>query len=133
MTELLRLDLVGEQSTRSARSEAAKVLRGRLTPETLDDVLIVLSELVANAVIHTGNAYMLSIRIVDARLLLEVHDSDNHVPRQADRSELGRGLGVVQTVADRWGIDRTTTGKCVWAELELTATNDPNAAATRIG
>ena len=118
MTELLCIRLVGDRSPRSARLEAPRVLTGQFSPEVLNDVLVVLSELVSNAVSHNGGMCTVAIRVIAAHLYVEVHDSDTPgVRRTWDRSGLGHGLGVVQTVANRWGIERTPTGKCVWAEL----------------
>jgi anti-sigma regulatory factor (Ser/Thr protein kinase) len=88
----------------------------------LGDVLTVISELVTNAVRHTGDGCTLTLSHDGDQIVVEVRDSDTRAPkRNRDVGDLGHGLGVVQSLATRWGIDRLTEGKCVWAELTVGA------------
>ncbi|MFE5038061.1 SpoIIE family protein phosphatase [Streptomyces sp. NPDC056683] len=104
------------------RTLAAPLLRRwHLGEQARDGALLVLSELVTNAVrFGTGPV---TVRLVRAgsRLTCEVGDSGNGRPRLR-RGDLlddgGRGLHVVHKLTMRWGVRWTDTGKAVWAELE---------------
>ncbi len=56
-------------------------------------------------------------------LLVEVSDASPLLPELADmpgwESESGRGLLLVEALADRWGSDLLPSGKRVWFELSL--------------
>ncbi|MFK0150500.1 SpoIIE family protein phosphatase [Streptomyces sp. NPDC090499] len=105
-----------------ARALAAPLLRRwHLGEPARDGALLVLSELVTNAVrFGTGPV---TVRLVRAgsRLTCEVGDTGNGRPRLR-RGDLlddgGRGLHVVHKLTTRWGVRWTDTGKAVWAELE---------------
>src|SRR4051794_18761655 len=104
---------------RLARLAVADAVTAWCTRQQLDQLLIVVSELVSNAVRHTETHCVLRIRgLPQDRIEIEVDDSDvrrHHTP--GTDAQLGRGLGVVQQLTDRWGIERTPEGKCVWAEI----------------
>jgi len=79
------------------------------------------SELVANAVIHAATSTDLVIDLGDRRLRVEVRDSAGGHPERRDPAydELsGRGLLIVDELADRWGVDEEPPGKSVWFELD---------------
>lgn len=108
---------------------ARRFLRGVLAgwdvdEETVADAELVTSELVANAVTHTGTrAELLITREADRRLLrISVGDSSTRhpAPRDAAPDALGgRGLGIVDALAEAWGVADHGDGKVVWAELRL--------------
>jgi anti-sigma regulatory factor (Ser/Thr protein kinase) len=85
-------------------------------------VLLVISELVTNAVLFgTGPV---TVRLVKAghRLTCEVGDAGNGRPRLRRGEPLGdsgRGLHVVHKLTTRWGVRWTDAGKTVWAELDV--------------
>lgn len=83
------------------------------------NMTLVTSELVTNAVVHAGSAPHLTAVIGSGRLRLEVHDEAEEPPvRRASMSVAGgRGLHVVEAVAERWGWSPTERGKYVWAEM----------------
>lgn len=86
---------------------------------------LIVSELVANAVVHAGSAVTVSWAVVANRLRIEVCDDSVVVPVavKADAvAERGRGLSIVDSMASRWGIERVGgRGKAVWAEIDLRA------------
>jgi two-component sensor histidine kinase len=97
-----------------------------------DDVLLMVSELVTNAVEHgcrPGEPILLNVSI--ARRLLRVDVTDRTVAPpvlrrvSADRID-GRGLWIVEQLADRWGVDVTDIGKSVWFEMRLGPTAGPS-------
>jgi anti-sigma regulatory factor (Ser/Thr protein kinase) len=108
-----------------ARAAVSNVLSDRCPAELVEDALIVVSELVSNAVQHTGEECVLVVTHLGDAVAIEVRDADpsTRSAAHADRepNDLGRGLGAVQTLSTRWGVERTENGKCVWAELDLPA------------
>jgi anti-sigma regulatory factor (Ser/Thr protein kinase) len=103
---------------------ARQEIRDRMTdhvPEALlADLLLVVSELVTNAIRHAQSPCTLLVDLEDDAVVVEVHDLGGW-PRRATfgRPDPPRGLGLVQSVSARWGVERTDAGKCVWVELSL--------------
>lgn len=89
--------------------------------ERSSDVLLCVSELATNALVHAvppGRHFLVFLRYDGRVLRVEVHDSGPGTPRVADRAdEGGRGLLLVAAVADRWGVDERNPGKAVWCEF----------------
>ncbi|MFB7274332.1 SpoIIE family protein phosphatase [Streptomyces sp. NPDC056244] len=131
---------------------------GRHSTDLLaDDAAVIVSELVTNAVVHAGTTVELLCRLEDASedasgtveepaaLVLEV--SDHHPARviQSDAEgqgpsgtpEYGRGLHLVASLAERWGITYRPGLKTVWARLPLegrdTGPGQPAEPAVRRG
>lgn len=101
------------------RQSAADLLTGQ-PAETVQDVLLVITELVDNVVQHTTGGGELYLRRDDGTVWVEVHDYSRIFPRlqRTDhRRPGGRGLLLVAAVTDRWGSEPTPTGKLVWARL----------------
>ncbi|MGV9244379.1 ATP-binding protein [Streptomyces sp. NPDC003710] len=100
--------------------------------EPLAETLILLvSELVTNAVVHTGCPAVLRLLLTGVRddssgapagtVRLEVADTSARppVPRHARGDETGgRGLELVDGLADRWGWDPEGPGKRIWCEVD---------------
>ncbi|MEV0035276.1 ATP-binding protein [Streptomyces sp. NPDC050804] len=93
-------------------------------PEVADDMGLIATELVVNAIRHGdpgGVTVILTIRDSDA--VLEVEDDNGGRPavrQTAKDDEGGRGLILVQALADRWGYRPGSCGrKTVWASLAL--------------
>lgn len=110
-----------------ARTKLAAFLTLNRTPlDVIDNALIVLSEMIANAVSHgtpdADGTMEISWSIIDGHLLLSVRDSGRGtdiVPRPFDEDSLGgRGLSIISRVADKWSVD-LSEGTCVRAELAL--------------
>ncbi|AXE86691.1 ATP-binding protein [Streptomyces sp. Go-475] len=115
---------------------ARRWARSRLTgsgiqaDEPLAETLVLLvSELVTNAVVHTGRPAVLRLSLPpaatdEATVRLEVADRSGRapVPRCAgDDATGGRGLALVDGLADRWGWSVESTGKRIWCELDRCA------------
>ena len=100
-----------------ARRAVARWLRERGCRAT-DDAVLVVSELVTNAIVHAGAGCTIDARHGDGRLRVEVRDRSPRAPviRLSRPWEVGgRGLHVVAAVAEAWGWEPTVDGKCVWA------------------
>ena len=91
-----------------------------------DDVLLVVTELVANVIQHTDGDGDLLLTVRADVILIEVADSNPRPPTLVDldvRRLDGRGLLLVASVARRWGSRpeswRGHPGKVVWAEIAV--------------
>ena len=119
---LLRVDLPRQPgSSRIARS----VLRPLACDlgEHAEDVALLVSELLANAVEHgNGDALELSVRISDGRLRAEVVDGGHGFePPEFDFDPLrphGHGLELVDRIAEGWGVYEGNSTH-VWFELDV--------------
>lgn len=95
--------------------------------ERADDIRLCVSELAANAVVHGGAPICgFTLRVVASphRLRVEVRDDGAGRPvRRASTCQdaSGRGLLLVEALADAWGVDDHAIGKTVWAEFAITA------------
>jgi len=99
------------------RRHAAQLLDGE-PADTVQDVLLVITELVDNVVQHTDGGGELRMRRENATVRVEVHDRSRVFPQlqRADpRRPGGRGLLLVSAVSERWGSNPTPDGKLVWA------------------
>jgi anti-sigma regulatory factor (Ser/Thr protein kinase) len=108
-------------SAASARRFVAAALERWGCPEDLiERVLLLTSELVTNAYRHAGSETRLVIRCDDERIRVEVGDSGHGEvrarPLDENRTD-GRGLHIVDALADRWGHHADRKGKVVWFEL----------------
>ena len=86
----------------------------------LDDALVVVSELVSNAVSHARSAPTLRLTYGAETLRIEVADDGTGTPEPRPPSmtrEGGRGLYLITAMAAVWGTAENETGKVVWAEL----------------
>ena len=88
--------------------------------ERRHELLLVVSKLVTNAVIHARSASQVVATDRGRRVRVEVYDNDVNPPvvrAPEDRDGPGGfGLNMVAAVSDRWGWEPTATGKRVWAE-----------------
>jgi two-component sensor histidine kinase len=86
---------------------------------------LVISELVTNAVVHSGTAIEVELRVDADRLLMRVHDDGGGLPEvvpSARRVVGGVGLDLVSQVAESWGVTPDPRGgKDVWCVLTHTA------------
>ena len=122
----------------AVRRHIREVLAERLASSELDDVLLVVSELVTNSVLHVGRSLRVRVLIEPGLLRLEVLDDSPRQPivrRTAQGTEVsGRGLPLVDRLSRAWGIELRERGKCVWSELALTVgePTQPVSAGVRL-
>ena len=116
--------LGGIEAAPRARAFASGVLTSWRFPAELHDLgVLAASELVANSLQHGTPPMRLGLRRTDRRLIIEVTDGDDHLPRRRraePADEAGRGISIVATIATSWGSRRTPGGgKAVWCEFVL--------------
>jgi anti-sigma regulatory factor (Ser/Thr protein kinase) len=110
--------------TRAAPAMARRSLEDWLVPaldgEEVEDVKLIVSELVTNALVHGRGQIVLRADVDDDRVLVEVVDEGHgfeQVVRHVPFERLsGRGLAIVDDLVSRWGIHEGTTH--VWFEVE---------------
>ncbi|MEU4732280.1 ATP-binding SpoIIE family protein phosphatase [Streptomyces sp. NPDC023588] len=114
----------GIEAAPRARAFAQGVLASWRFPIELCDLgVLAASELVANSLQHGTPPMRLRLRRTDRRLIVEVTDGDDHLPRRRraePADETGRGISIIATIASSWGSRRTPGGgKAVWCEFAL--------------
>jgi anti-sigma regulatory factor (Ser/Thr protein kinase) len=124
------LELPRELDSAAAARHGVDQLADRLGEEQLGDVRLLVSELVTNSLRHADltpdQAIILNVNLDEAVIRVEVADPgkgfelDGHAgdPETVD----GWGLYLVETLSDRWGVERTAEGTAnvVWFELDRT-------------
>ncbi|WP_240434412.1 SpoIIE family protein phosphatase [Streptomyces sp. YIM 130001] len=120
----LSLTRADPDSLRTARA----ALRAALTRWSLDELTdtaeLLACELSTNALLHTDGYAMLTAHPVSGgrALRLAVSDTSPAQPRRVattDESTSGRGLMLIEELADSWGVEPRGTGKRVWCEIAL--------------
>ncbi|MFI6285083.1 ATP-binding protein [Streptomyces sp. NPDC051018] len=94
--------------------------------DTADVAELLASELVTNALIHTDHGAVVTATVASTTLRVEVRDfmeglpgspaTDDDPPEETLDTH-GRGLALVQSLADSWGVRTQSAGKVVWFEL----------------
>jgi len=121
---ILRLALPPDvPAVRLARQATRDALADWQLGHLEDDVVLIVSELVTNAVRHAVDTGAVGLELTSAPawLRVEVRDGDPHwraMDRLADCDESGFGFVLVDSLADRWGVRRVCAGKAVWAEFD---------------
>ena len=93
--------------------------------DPLDDVLLLTTELVTNGVVHAGTDVEVVVETSGVSLIVSVGDrySARQLPTVVtappETSESGRGLLLIRSIANRWGVEHSATGKAVWFETLL--------------
>jgi anti-sigma regulatory factor (Ser/Thr protein kinase) len=118
---MIELPLAASSAGR-ARRVAADFATGSMVASLLDDLVLVVSELVANGVAHGRLELELTLSAEDGTILVQVRDDGDGTPRMLHvdpLSRTGRGLCIVDAVSTRWGCRPVPhrPGKTVWAEL----------------
>ncbi|HBF81428.1 MAG TPA: protein phosphatase [Streptomyces sp.] len=109
----------------SCRHMIRAAVRAWGAKERADEVELAADELVTNALMHTDGGAIVTIRILagpERRLRVDVEDRSSALPRRRDAGESGvsgRGLMLVDLLADVWGVEARGGGKCVWCEFAV--------------
>jgi anti-sigma regulatory factor (Ser/Thr protein kinase) len=120
------LRLAPEPEVVTTARHALDQLANLLPSEKLEDVRLVVSELVTNSILHAGlspdDQISLTVAVSAGSVRGRVCDpgSGFEVPSEpSPRSDMrgGWGLPIVQTISDRWGVERSRH-VCVWFEID---------------
>lgn len=113
----------------SASPLARRFVGSRLTDwgvdvEVAETAQLCVSELVTNAVIHSGTPSQVTVRLDDERLLVSVKDGGSRGAVRRVRGDeptesTGRGLTIVDVLATTWSAERSFDGTTVWFELDV--------------
>jgi anti-sigma regulatory factor (Ser/Thr protein kinase) len=115
------------QAAGLARQLTREVLAVWHRPDLEETAVLIVSELVTNAVRHAssgGPLVSLRLELDGISVRIEVHDDDPRWPQPSTPDALdesGFGFVLVNALASKWGVSDTATGKAVWAELAATS------------
>jgi anti-sigma regulatory factor (Ser/Thr protein kinase) len=113
-------------SDSTAPGRARRIVTASLAGRGLDDLVepavLLTSEIVTNAVQHGGGHARIVVEHDDDGLRVSVSDASDRMPRRLELgidATSGRGIHLLDQLADRWGVEpHTTRGKTVWFELD---------------
>jgi anti-sigma regulatory factor (Ser/Thr protein kinase) len=119
----MRVFLGSPRAVRDVREFVAQVVDGC---PVADDVILLASEISANAVVHTasgkGGTFTVVVQPHAGMIRVEVHDGGSETAPDVRASEdlaiSGRGLGLVELLATRWGNRGNQDGQVVWFEVD---------------
>ncbi|MDT4939207.1 MAG: hypothetical protein QOG80_2878 [Pseudonocardiales bacterium] len=121
--------LVPHETTSAAlvrRAMRADLARQAVPPDSVDEVVLVASELVGNAILHTAPApsgeLAVAWRVDAGSITVQVDDQSALEPRPRQPTvdaPSGRGLTIVDALAADWGFERHAGGKHVWARVPI--------------
>ncbi len=110
-----------------AAVDARRFVRRLGLPVTEDAVAsaeLMVTELVTNVVLHARTHAVLGVAVTSETVLVTVQDEDAAHPEQqpygTSLAQQGRGLHIVETLADRWGVSAYDGGKVVWFTVPRT-------------
>ncbi len=131
-------------SARRQVTALVKILGFPMSDETLKTVELLASEVIANAVLHSAAPCDVAVTRIDERLRVEVSDSNPSLPSIVEAGpidESGRGLLLVDALADAWGTRPESWGKTTWFEitpdssidgLDNNSADSPSSGATAV-
>jgi anti-sigma regulatory factor (Ser/Thr protein kinase) len=112
------------------------LMNRHVAAHVVDTVELLTSEVVTNAIVHAESAPELVVRVADARVRVEVHDGSSAVPvvlHPDPYAQAGRGMTIVDRLAQDWGVEHVPSGKRVWFEVPYAPTPVPGWARERAG
>jgi anti-sigma regulatory factor (Ser/Thr protein kinase) len=91
-----------------------------VTTEVLGDTILVVDELVTNSIVHAATPIVVTLEYSRDACRCSVRDrcATGPLPRLVERADgTGRGLRLVNAIANTWGVERSDSGTTVWAEI----------------
>lgn len=121
-----------QQASLALPAEPASVAVGRMFIRTTlmgwglealcEEVVLVGSELITNALLHTDSPPRVSLSLIaGSHLRLEIEDESTIRPRRrpyTSDATTGRGMVLVESMVSRWGVHPRRDGKTVWCEFD---------------
>ncbi|TDC48588.1 ATP-binding protein [Actinomadura sp. KC345] len=107
----------GRRARRAVRERAAKVVADEML---LDDIELMAAEGVANAVLHGTGIVTVSVATDGRRIRVDVTDDGpaQDGPHDEPRLDHGRGLTVIDALADEWGLDQSPRRTRLWFVID---------------
>jgi anti-sigma regulatory factor (Ser/Thr protein kinase) len=110
------------RSVSTARRVVGELLTAWSAPHDRQDAELLATELVANVVDHAGGESVLTLEVSLSGSWLRIAVADGSAVRPVVReldhqAPRGRGMLIVEAIADRWGAEDHHGGKRVWLEL----------------
>ena len=118
------IDRLDPRAARMARDFIAAQVAEPGLGDLRDTAVLLVSEVVTNALRHTDGRIELVVRRLPGRLRVEVADEEARPPVDTGAGPLddgGRGVPIMDALSDRWGTRTDGAGKVVWFELDLPA------------
>ncbi|WNM28979.1 SpoIIE family protein phosphatase [Streptomyces sp. Li-HN-5-11] len=107
-----------------ARQQLRELLHDWTSPDQVDSAVLLLSEMLTNVLVHTDTDALLLAEVSgdkgERRMRVEVTDAGDDLPHKRRPGELassGRGLVLIELLADAWGVYPRGQGKSIWFEL----------------
>jgi anti-sigma regulatory factor (Ser/Thr protein kinase) len=107
-----------------ARQQLRELLHDWASEDQLDSAVLLVSEMLTNVLVHTDANALLVAEVTGEpgkrRMRVEVTDAGDDLPHRRYPGELassGRGLVLVELLADSWGVDPRGEGKSIWFEI----------------
>ncbi|WP_369780280.1 SpoIIE family protein phosphatase [Streptomyces sp. R33] len=114
-----------------ARRQIRELLHDWADEEQVDSAVLMVSEMVTNVLLHTdGDALLVAEAMGELgtrRLRIEVADASDELPHKRHPGEMassGRGVLLMEMLADSWGVDPRGEGKSIWFEMYEQAKDD---------
>jgi GAF domain-containing protein/anti-sigma regulatory factor (Ser/Thr protein kinase) len=117
------VDRADPRAARAARDFIAGFIGPAAHEEVRETCVLLVSEVVTNALRHTDGEVVLELWRFTDRLRVEVTDETSRAPVHAGHDPLGdsgRGVPLMDALSDRWGTAPQGDGKVVWFELDVT-------------
>ena len=121
-------------SVAEARAHLRRLLGETGRDDLADTAVLLVSEVVTNALLHAGTDIDLAATLDDAGLRVQVSDGSPHLPsrrRYAATAGTGRGLLMMESLVDDWGVTRHGAGKTVWFRISGPPKDLPDENALR--
>ncbi|WP_299531920.1 SpoIIE family protein phosphatase [uncultured Streptomyces sp.] len=109
----------------AARHMIRAAVRAWGAGERADEIELAADELMTNALMHTDGGAIVTVRVLagpERRLRVDVEDRSSALPRPREAGEdgvSGRGLMLVDRLADAWGVESRGSGKSVWCAFQI--------------
>lgn len=109
------------ESARDARQMTGRMCAAaHLSQDVSDAAVLLTSELVTNALLHTGGTQRITVTTRVDGVRVEVGDNSRVLPvlrPHNDAASDGRGVQLLELCSSSWGARGTARGKCVWFEV----------------
>ncbi|MEU8946966.1 SpoIIE family protein phosphatase [Streptomyces sp. NPDC048489] len=117
-----------------ARQQVRELLHDWASEDQRDSAVLLVSEILTNVLVHTDHDALLVAEVTgdpgERRMRVEVTDAGDDLPHRRHPGELassGRGLVLVEILAEAWGVDPRGRGKSIWFAFYESSTTSPDA------